>query len=150
MGYKINSTWTRLREKDINRLNEIIDDEYFNEKIIGRKLHILKIFEELLDNELARLRFDIIQKFMKENNWVWSMYENDKLHEAVPTIKQMIDFIKEDLFKNALFDLIELNKKEYTASSGGFILNAGTSSEYPSKDNCYLSIWFDISHLVND
>jgi len=147
MGYKINSTWTRLREKDINRLNEIIDDEYFNEKLIGRKLNILKIFEELLDEELDRLNFDRIHNFMKENNWVWSIYENNKLHEAVPTIKQMIDFIKEDLFKNALFDLIELNKKEYVASSGGFILCAGTNSEYPSRDNCYLNIWFDISHF---
>ena len=148
MGYPINSTWTRLREKDINRLNEIIDDEYCNEKAIARKLHILEIFEELLDEELKRLKFDVISKFMKENNWVWSFYENDKSYEAVPKPHQMIDFIKEDFFKHALFEFIELNEKEYTVSGGGFVFNAGMTSEYPSKDNCYLSIWFDIAHFI--
>lgn len=96
MGYSINSTWTRLREKDINHLNEIIDDEYCNEKVIARKLHILEIFEELLDEELNRLRFDIISKFMKENDWVWTLYENGKSYEAVPTVNQMVKFIKDD------------------------------------------------------
>ena len=148
MGYQINSTWTRLREKDINRLNKIIDDEYCNEKVIARKRHILEIFEELLDEELNRLKFDIIQDFMVKNDWTWSIYENGKSYESVPTIKQMIDFIKENFFKHALFEFIELNNKEYTVSSGGFVFSAGMNSNYPSKDNCYLSIWFDIAHFI--
>jgi len=148
MGYPINSAWTRLREKDINHLNEIIDDEYCNEKVIARKLRILEVFEELLDEELKRLKFDVISKFMKENNWVWSFYENGKSYEAVPKPQQMINYIKEDFFKHALFEFIELNEKEYTVSGGGFVFNAGMTSEYPSKDNCYLSIWFDIAHFV--
>ena len=148
MGYQINSTWTRLREKDINRLNKIIDDEYCNEKVIARKLHILEMCEELLDEELNRLKFDIIQDFMVKNDWTWSIYENGKSYESVPTIKQMIDFIKENFFKHALFEFIELNNKEYTVSSGGFVFSAGMNSNYPSKDNCYLSIWFDIAHFI--
>lgn len=149
MGYQINSTWTRLHKKDINHLNEIINDEYCNEKVIARKLHILEIFEELLDEELNRLRFDVISKFMEENNWVWSFYEDGKSYTAVPKPQQMIAFIKENFFKHALFEFIELNEKEYTVSGGGFVFNAGMTGEYPSKDNCYLSIWFDISHLIN-
>jgi len=149
MGYQINSTWTRLRENDINHLNEIIDDEYCNEQVIAAKLHILEVFEELLDEELNRLRFDVIQTFMKENNWVWAFYENGKSYVAVPNINQMIKFIKEDFFKHALFEFIELNKKEYTVSGGGFVFSAGMNGDYPSKDNCYLNIWFDISHFVD-
>lgn len=35
MGYQINSTWTKLRRKDIEKLNAIIDDEYL---YLGQRL----------------------------------------------------------------------------------------------------------------
>ena len=35
MGYQINSTWTKFRRKDIEKLNEIIDDEYL---YLGQRL----------------------------------------------------------------------------------------------------------------
>ena len=149
MGYQINSTWTRLREKDINRLNKIIDNEYCIEQEIGRKLHIMEVFENLLEEELNRLRFDIIEPFMQAANWEWSFYENGKSFYKIPDKNDMIKMIKREFFDHALYDIIELGKKEYTCSTGGFVFNAGINGDYPSKDNCYLSIWFDISHFIN-
>lgn len=148
MGYQINSTWTRFREKDINRLNDIIDNEYCIEQEIGRKLHIMEVFENLLEEEFNRLRFDIIEQFMQAANWEWFFYENGKSFYKIPDKNDMIKMIKCEFFDNALYDIIELGKKEYTVSSGGFVFSAGMNGNYPSKDNCYLNIWFDIAHFI--
>ena len=125
MGYQINSTWTRLREKDINRLNEIIDDEYCIEQEIGRKLHIMEVFENLLEEEFNRLKWSNIKNFMNANNWEWSFYENGKSFYKIPDIGDMRKMIKREFFNHALYDIIELGKKEYTCSTGGFVFNAG-------------------------
>jgi hypothetical protein len=148
MGYPINSTWTRLREKDINRLNEIIDDEYCIEQEIGRKLHIMEVFENLLEEEFNRLKWSNIKNFMNANNWEWSFYENGKSFYKIPDIGDMRKMIRREFFNHALYDIIELGKKEYTCSTGGFVFNMGMTGEYPSKENCYLNIWFDIAHFV--
>lgn len=148
MGYQINSAWTRLREKDINRLNEIIDDKYCIEQEIGRKLHIMEVFENLLEEEFNCLKWSNIKNFMNANNWEWSFYENGKSFYKIPDIGDMRKMIRREFFNHALYDIIELGKKEYTCSTGGFVFNMGMTGEYPSKENCYLNIWFDIAHFV--
>lgn len=148
MGYSINSTWTRLREKDINRLNEIIDDKYCIEQEIGKKLHIMEVFEELLNEEFNCLKWNTIKNFMNANNWEWHFYENGKSFNKIPDIGDMMKMIRREFFNNALYDIIELGKKEYTCSTGGFVFNMGMTGEYPSKENCYLNIWFDIAHFI--
>jgi len=145
MGYKINSPWTKIREKDINRLNEIIDDEYCNEMEIGRKLHILETFEKKLNEEINRFKFDIVIKFMKANKWTWFLYKNGKSSYEVPTKEDIIDSIK-DNFKHGLFEIIELNHNRYGSSGGGIVFEMGMLGEYPSDDNCYIDIYFDIAH----
>ena len=148
MGYQINSAWTRLRKKDINRLNEIIDNKYCIEEEIGRKLHIMEVFEKLLNEEFNNVRFDIIESFMKASNWEWSFYENGKSFYKIPNKEDMIKMIRREFFNHALYDIIELNKKEYTCSTGGFVFNMGMTGEYTCKENCYLNIYFDIAHFV--
>ena len=148
MGYQINSTWTQLREKDINRLNEIIDNEYCIEHQIAIKLHIMEVFENLLEEEFNRLRFDIIESFMQAANWEWSFYENGKSFYKIPDKNDMIKMIKREFFDHALYDIIELGKNEYMCSTGGFVFNMGMTGKYASKENCYLNIYFDIAHFI--
>lgn len=147
MGYQINSTWTRLRQNDIKKLNEIIDDEYCNELEIGRKLHIMEVFDKLLKEAIDDFKFDIVLKFMKDYNWEW--YLGGDVY-SIPTKEDIIKFIKEDFYKHGLYNLIELNKKTFSMSGGGIVFEMGMNSDYVSKDNSYLNIYFDIAHLVGD
>ena len=143
MGYEINSTWTRLREKDINKLNEIIDDEYCRELEIGRKLNIMKKFKEAFWKEVSEVRFDIIRKFMLDNNWEWFHYENGKSFYAVPTKEHMIDALKNDYLKHGLYEIIELGKTSYHISGGGIIFSMDMIG-----NECYVNIGFDIAHFT--
>lgn len=147
MGYQINSTWTRLRQNDIKKLNEIIDDEYYNELEIGRKLHIMEVFDKLLKEAIDDFKFDIVLKFMKDYNWEW--YLGGDVY-SIPTKEDIIKFIKEDFYKHGLYNLIELNKKTFSMSGGGIVFEMGMNGEYADKNNSYLNIYFDIAHLVGD
>ena len=145
MGYKINSTWTRLRQDDIKKLNEIIDNEYCNELVIGRKLNMMKKFNQEFENEIDSLNFDIILKFMKDNDWKWSTYENGKPSLKVPSKKYIIKVLRNEFLNHGLFHIIELGETQYSCSSGGLTINMGVNGS-----DVYLSICFDISHFHHE
>jgi hypothetical protein len=145
MGYQINSTWTKLREKDIKKLNEIIDDEYCRELEIGRKLNIMKKFNEAFNKAVSEFRFDIVLDFMKEHNWEWFHYENGKSFYAVPTEEHMIDVMKNDYLKHGLYEIIELGKTSFSMSGGGIVFSMDVIG-----NECYVEIGFDIAHFTKD
>ena len=145
MGYEINSTWTRLRENDIKELNKIIDDEYCRELEIGRKLNIMKKFNEAFWKEVSKFKFDIVLNFMKEHNWEWIHYENGTSFYAVPTKEHIIDVLKNEHLKHGLYEIIKLGKTSYAVESGGIMFNMDMrDNEY------YVNIRFDIAHFTED
>lgn len=144
MGYKINSLWTEIHKDDIMELNAIIDDEYCNDLEIGRKLNIMKKFKVALDKELTDFNFDTVLAFMNENNWEWANYDGD-LQYAVPTEEKIIKFIKNDLFKHGLYNIIELNEKSFSAFSGGIVFEMNWFN-----GEAYVNIYFDIAHFEKD
>ena len=133
MGYEINSTWTKLREKDIQKLNEIIDDEYCNELEIGRKLNIMKKFSLYWEN---------ILEFMTDHNWTWFFYDGKEQYR-IPTKEEMIERLKTDFLKHGLYEIIELGKNSYGSFSGGFNVEMGIH-----EGNYYVHICFDIAHFI--
>ena len=142
MGYAINTTWTQLRRKDIERLNEIIDDEYCREREIGRKLNMMKNFEEEFDKEINSLNWERITNYMKENNWQW--YMGGRLDNyAIPTKEHMIETLKTDFLKHGLYTIIELGKDKYSSFSGGFNVEMGYYG-----DIYWVHICFDIAHFT--
>lgn len=145
MGYKINSDWTRFHEKEINRLNKIIDDKYYNEYCneleIGRKLNIMHRFEEEFDKEIENLNWDSILKFMKDNNWQWCFYDSISNYR-VPTKEEIIKRLRNDHFKHSLYHIIELGEIHYAIFSGGFNVELGYLG-----DNFWVNIYFDIAHF---
>ena len=149
MGYKINSPWTELRKDDIIRLNEIIDDQYCNELEIGRKLNIMEAFEKEFNKALNDFDFEIVINYMKSVNWEWALYKNGKSYYGVPTAHDIIDSLKSHL-KHGLFNIIELNKKEYGVSGGGIVFDMGMKTDYPTRDTIWVDIYFDIAHFKND
>jgi len=137
MGYEINSTWTSLHRKDVEKLNEIIDDEYCRELEIGRKLNIMKKITDEFDKEIASLNWDSITKFMKKHNWQW--YMGGKLDNyAIPTKEQMIERLRKDFLKHGLYEIIELGKDRFSSFSGGFNFEMG---------HTWVHICFDIAHI---
>ena len=145
MGHPINSTWTRIHEKDINKLNAILDNEYCNELEIGRQLQIMRTFEQLFAKALEDFNFDVVIKFMEDNYWEWSMYKNGKSYSKVPNKEEMIKMIRREFFNHGLYNIIKLRKNHYSATSGGVVVDMGMTGEWPSEDNCYLNIYFDIA-----
>lgn len=145
MGYQINSTWTELRRKDIEALNKIIDDQYCNELEIGRKLNLMEKLNKAFEDELKHFNFDVVLKFMHDNNWEWSHYENGKSFNAVPTKEYMIEQLRNDFLKHCMFNIIELGKSESSVGSGGLILDIGIHGS-----NTWCNIYFDIAHFIKD
>lgn len=144
MGYAINTTWTQLRRKDIEELNEIIDDEYCRELEIGRKLNMMKKFKDEFDKEINSLNWEIITNYMEENNWKWYM-GGDLDNLAIPTKEQMIERLKTDFLKHGLYKIIELGNERYSSFSGGFNVEMGYDG-----DRYWVHICFDIAHFYND
>lgn len=142
MGYQINSTWTKLREKDILELNKIIDDEYCVEQEIGRKLNLMEKINNAFDKELSELNFDIIEQFMEDNDWRWSIYKNGKSSYEVPSRSYMIEELRNDFLKHIMYDIIELGKTNSGRSSGGFCVDVIIHG----NDVC-CTITFDIAHF---
>lgn len=144
MGYKINSDWTRFHENEINRLNEIIDDEHCNEVEIGRKLNIMHRFEDEFNKEIENLNWDSILKFMNDTNWQWCFYDSVSNYR-VPTKEEIIKRLRNDYFKRCLYHIIELRETHYSSFSGGFSVELGYIG-----DNCWVNIYFDIAHFWED
>lgn len=144
MGYKINSTWTRMRQNDIEELNAIIDDEYCNELEIGRKLNMMKAFKKSYKDAVNDFNFDTVIKFMTENSWTWACYDDSKCKYAVPTKERIIKHFEES-FKHGLFNIIELNETSYSTFSGGVIFDMDWID-----GKAYVEIYFDIAHYKND
>ena len=144
MGYKINTTWTKIHENDIKKLNSIIDDEYCNELEIGRKLNIMKRFNEEFDKELNSINWDSIIKFMTENNWQWALYDG-KGNFRVPTKFEMVNRLRNDFLKHGLYNIIELGKDNYSSFSGGFNFEMGRNG-----NSFWVHICFDIAHFQCD
>jgi hypothetical protein len=126
MGYKINTTWTQLHKNDIEKLNEIIDDEYCNELEIGRKLRLMEVFEEKLNEAIEDFNFYNVIKFMTMTDWKWSNYNG---HYSVPNRKEIIECIKVNLFKRGLYEIIELGHKTYGSSTGGLVFDMGITAD---------------------
>ena len=145
MGYEINSTWTRLRGKDIQKLNEIIDDEYCKELEIGRKLSIMENFNKAFAEAISNFRFDIVLKFMQEHNWQWFHYENGKSFYAVPTKEHFIEVLKEEYLKQGLYEIIECGETSFSMSGGGIVFSMDMIGY-----ECYVEIGFDIAHFTKD
>jgi hypothetical protein len=141
MGYEINSTWTRLRRNDIEKLNEILDDEYCRELEIGRKLNIMNFVTRKFEEALKEFDFGRVIKFMRQTHWVWALEGG----ERVPTKSEMISFIRRNFLKHALYQMIELGENRYCASSGGIVFDAGIESSSPGPDDVWVIISFDIS-----
>ena len=140
MGYAINTTWTRLRRNDIEKLNEIIDDEYCRELEIGRKLNVMKKFKDEFDKEINSLNWERITNYMEENNWQW--YMGGRLDNcAIPTKEEMIERLKTDFLKHGLYEIIELGKDRYSSFSGGFNVEMGYEG-----NTYWVHICFDIAH----
>lgn len=150
MGYQINTTWTELRRAEIERLNEIIDNEYYNELEIARKLRIMTTFEKKLEEAIEDFNFDVVIEFMKQHNWKWAHFKDGKSYMAVTDKEDIIDSIKQNFFKHALFDLIELNKKEFSCSTGGLVFFMGYDGDWCDDDSAWLTIYFDIANYVGD
>lgn len=144
MGYQINSTWARFHEKDINRLNEIIDNEYCNELEIERKLNIMHRFEDMFDKEIENLNWNSILKFMEDNNWQWAFYDNGSNYR-VPTKAEIITRLRNDYFKHSLYHIIELGETHYAIFSGRFSVELGYEGT-----NYWVNIYFDIAHFWED
>ena len=146
MGYEINSTWTRLRENDIKRLNEVINNKYCIELEIGRKLNIMKKFKAEFDKEIASLNWDSITKFMKEHDWTWYMGGGSFDNCYTPTKEEMIERLASaDFLKRGLYEIIELGKDRFSTFSGGFNFEMGCSGNI-----CWVHICFDIAHFSKD
>ena len=145
MGYEINSTWTRLRENDIKRLNEVIDNKYCIELEIGTKLNIMKKFEEKFDEEVNNLNWDNILKFMHDNDWVW--YVGGDLNKCeIPTKEYMIERLRGvDYFGHGLYEIIELGKNKFSTFCGGFNFEMGCNG-----GSYWVHICFDIAHFSKD
>lgn len=144
MGYEINSTWTKIRENDIKKLNEIIDDRYCRELEIGRKLNMMKKFNKAFDDEINNIYWDNIIKFMNDNNWTWFFYDGGEKYR-IPNKFEIIDRLKNEYLKHGLYHIIELNEKEYSVFSGGFAFEMGYNG-----NNYWVSIYFDIAHFFKD
>ena len=142
MGYEIKSIWTQLHSKDIEELNEIIDDEYCRELEIGKKLNIMKKFKAEFNKEINSLNWEEITNYMKEHNWVWYM-DGSFDNQAIPTKEQMIERLERDFLKHGLYDIIELCKDRYSSLSGGFNVEMGCNG-----DSYWVHICFDIAHFV--
>ena len=142
MCYEINSIWTRLRQDDIKKLNEVIDDEYCRELEIGRKLNMMKKFTEEFENEIKYLNWNNILQFMKDNNWKWYIGGNLDNY-AIPTKEEMIERLRgSDYLKHGLYEIIELGKNEFSTFCGGFNFKMGYRG-----DNYWVHICFDIAHF---
>ena len=149
MKYEINSTWTRMRSKDIEKLNEILDDEYCVEMEIGRKLSLMKVCRTEMENAIKDFNFEIVIAFMKKCNWVWAYTEEEKITHKQCTPSR-VDFEKyfEECFRHALFRFIENGENIYHVESGGIIFYLHCRDILrPSNHNTYCSISFDISQL---
>jgi len=144
MGYKIDSPWTSLHRDNIKRLNEIIDDEYCRELEIGRKINIMLKFEKEFDEEIKRLNWDSILKFMEDNYWQWAFYDNVSDYR-VPTKAEMIERLRNDHFKHCLYRIIELGKTHSSCFSGGFNVELGYIG-----NNYWVNIYFDIAHFKEE
>lgn len=142
MGYKINSVWTKIHENDIKKLNEIIDDGYCIELEIGRKLNMMKRFNDAFDKEVKSLYWENIIDFMKEHNWTWYMGGNFD-NCAIPTKEEMVERLKSDFLKRGLYEIIELGKDRFSSFSGGFNFEMGIN-----EGNYWVNICFDIAHFV--
>ena len=145
MGYQINSTWTRLRKDDIERLNEIIDDEYCIEQEIGRKLNLMEKLTDAFDEEVNRFNFDVVLEFMNSHDWKWAFYENGKSFYKVHDKDDIIKTLKTDFLKHALYDIIELGKSEAGTESGGLVIDMGVHGS-----DVWCRINFDIAHYTSD
>ena len=140
MGYEIDTTWKRLHESDIKKLNKIIDDGHCNEMEISRKINIMKCFERSFNMAVDNFNFSSVIKFMKENDWTW--YIDGEY--AVPTKEQMIDDMRSCL-KEGLFRIIERGDMEYIADSGGIIFTMEMRN-----GECDVKIYFDIANYYKD
>ena len=150
MGYQINSSYTKLRKDDIERLNKIIDDEYCNEQEISRKLNIMMTMEEKLDEAIEDFNFKVVIEFMTQHNWKWAQHKNGKTYMSVPDKNDIIEFIRKDFFKHGLYDLIESGKKKFSCSSGGIVFFMGYDGDYCGSDSAWVSIYFDIANYVGE
>lgn len=148
MTYEINSPWTEMKKNEINELNEIANQRFRIEDEIERKLRIVRAAKKALEKAIDEFNFDVVIRFMKQVGWKWAYTANG---EAVPT---RMDFIKffygGDCLKNALYDMIELNKNHFCVTTGGIIFEmlCGDLS-YATEDNTWCSISFDIAHCPN-
>lgn len=145
MGYKIDSAWAKFCEEDIKKLNNIIDDEYCQQLEIRHKISIMEKFEKAFWEEVSKIRFDIIRKFMLDNDWKWIHYKGSKAFYAVPTKEHVIDVLKNDYLKHGLYEIIELGKTSFCMSGGGIMFSMNIYG-----NECYVDIGFDIAHFIMD
>lgn len=142
MGYQINSTWTKMKKNDIMKLNEIIDNNYFIENEIARKLNMMNDITKEFEKEISYINFDSIIKYMQANDWKWSFYDGGP-QERIPTKDEMIRFLRDNFLTHGLYEMIELNKDRFDVASGGFYFDMGLSS----NGTYYVQIIFDIAHF---
>lgn len=136
MGYEINNTWRKFHENDIMQLNQILDNEYMDELMIGREINIMKKFNKAFDNALSAFDFDAVLKYMEEHDWKWG------LEAKTPTKEQMIDNMRERL-NHGLYEIIKRGKTKYGNFSGGIVFDMCMVGY-----ECYVNIYFDIAHFV--
>lgn len=135
--YNSNSNWAVRNREYLNKLNDIMNDEYCVELELGRKIEMLKKFENAFYKEINDLNWDNIIDYMHTNNWGYG-WDNE-----LQTREQLEDFIKNDFFKHGLYRIIKMNQTSYSTFSGGFAFDMGIT---PSGVY-YVNIYFDIGHF---
>lgn len=137
-----------MHSKEIAELNRIAANEYEEDMEIGRKLHIIRVVKQVVQDEIDTLNFDVILNFMKSVNWIWARTIAGR--DMVPTKEDLIKHIHTDM-DHALYKMIELGENRYHVSSGGLDIEIVCSDlSYADKDNTYCNIGFDIAHFVEE
>ena len=135
--YNSNSDWAVRNRDYLNKLNDIMNDEYCVELELSRKIEMLKKFEHAFNNELNNLNWDNIINYMHSNNWGYGW--NNELQNR----EQFEDFLRNDFFKHGLYRIIKMNQTSYSTFSGGFAFDMGITSSGVH----YVNIYFDIAHF---
>lgn len=137
-----------MHSKDIAELNRIATNEYEEDMEIGRKLRIIRVVKQVVQDEIDTLNFDVILNFMKSVNWIWAHTIAGR--DMVPTKEDLIKHIHNDM-DHALYKMIELGENKYHVTSGGLDIEIVCGNlSYADKGNTRCSIGFDIAHFVEE
>lgn len=105
-----------LYDKNGNIVGEV---EIMTDRVILLENNTERLYaKEIFEKKLEMLDFPVIEKYMRETNWVWYFGAGPD-PERVPTIPEMKNFVN-NLFEECLETILSGKSKESYRSSGGF------------------------------